>query len=73
MTRLEHRFAREVREQREARGWTQEELAERANLNRSYVGEIERGVATPSISTIAKLASGLGLLPSLLLARCEKS
>lgn len=65
------RFPGVVRRLREAKGWSQEELAERADLNRSYVGEIERGVAMPSLSTISKLALGLELKPSSLLAHCE--
>lgn len=71
MHRVIDRFPHVVRQLREAEGWSQEELAERADLNRSYVGEIERGVAMPSLVTVGKLASGFGLSPSSLLARCE--
>jgi len=70
MNALVHQFPLVVRQLREARGWSQEELAERADLNRSFIGEIERGVATPSLATIGKLASGLELSPSSLLERC---
>lgn len=56
MTSLVARFGAAVRELREARGWSQEVLAERADLNRSYVGEIERGSAIASIVTLDKLA-----------------
>ena len=52
---------------REARGWSQEALAEKANLNRSYVGEIERGKTVPSLITIDKLAAALVIgLPDML-------
>jgi ribosome-binding protein aMBF1 (putative translation factor) len=54
-------FGQAVRSQREARGWSQEGLAEHADLNRSFVGEVERGSVIPSIVTIEKLAGGLGL------------
>jgi len=67
------RFPSVVRQLREARGWSQEELAERADLNRSYIGEIERGIAVPSLATVGKIASGFELSPSSLLARCEGS
>ena len=67
------RFPSVVRQLREARGWSQEQLAERADLNRSYVGEIERGVAMPSLGTVGKIASGLEMNPSSLLARCESA
>ncbi|MDP5240819.1 helix-turn-helix transcriptional regulator [Uliginosibacterium sp. 31-16] len=72
MSPVVNRFPAVVRQLREARGWSQEELAERADLNRSYVGEIERGIAMPSLVTINKLACGFELLPSYLLARCEQ-
>jgi ribosome-binding protein aMBF1 (putative translation factor) len=64
-------FGRAVRRAREARGWSQEWLAERAELNRSYLGEVERGNAMPSLVTIAKLAHAFELSASALLSRCE--
>ena len=73
MSLLETRFGHAVREAREKRGWSQERLAEVADLNRSYLGEIERGLVTPSLATIGKLAFALGLAPSALISRCEKS
>jgi transcriptional regulator with XRE-family HTH domain len=50
-----------VRECREKRQWTQEDLAERAELDRSYIAGIEAGLRNPSIKAIAKIASGLDL------------
>jgi len=64
-------FAHVLRQLREERGWSQEQLAERADLNRSYLGEVERGRAVPSIVTVAKLAAALGIQLSSLIARCE--
>ncbi|MEC5397378.1 helix-turn-helix domain-containing protein [Uliginosibacterium sp. H1] len=72
MSGLCHRFGRVVRQSREANGWSQEQLAERADLNRSYIGEIERGDAMPSLATIAKLATALGVTLSALMARYEQ-
>lgn len=60
-----------VRQLRDARGWSQEELADRAGLNRSFVGEIERGEVTVSLSTLAKLGHAFELPPSMLLKRGE--
>ncbi|SAL33570.1 DNA-binding protein [Caballeronia cordobensis] len=48
-----------VRQWRESRGWTQEQLAAHAGLNRTYVGEIERGSCIASIVTVEKLAQAL--------------
>jgi XRE family transcriptional regulator, regulator of sulfur utilization len=56
MSPLVREFGAAVRRLRETRGWSQEQLAEYAELNRSYVGEIERGSAIASIVTVDKLA-----------------
>ncbi len=64
-------FAQVLRQLREERGWSQEQLAERADLNRSYLGEVERGRAIPSIITVSKLANALEVRLSSLFARCE--
>jgi transcriptional regulator with XRE-family HTH domain len=71
MNELIHNFGVAVRQTREDRGWSQEMLAEQADLNRSYVGEIERGKVIASLGTIEKLAHALGLSPSDLLTRSE--
>jgi len=70
--RLELRFGNAVRAARERKGFTQERLAEVASLNRSYLGEIERGLVTPSLSTISKLAEALGLAASELISHTEQ-
>ena len=71
MRPLEKRFGHVVREARSERGWSQEQLAEAADLNRSYLGEIERGQVVPSILTAAKLAQALETRLSMLVSRCE--
>jgi transcriptional regulator with XRE-family HTH domain len=40
---------------------TQEELADRAGLDRSYIGGVERGDRNPTLSVIEKIAQGLGI------------
>jgi transcriptional regulator with XRE-family HTH domain len=50
-----------VRKRREARELTQEKLAERANLDATYISGIERGLRNPGIKNVAKLAKALGL------------
>jgi transcriptional regulator with XRE-family HTH domain len=64
-------FSMVLRQMREERGWSQEQLAERADLNRSYLGEVERGSAVPSIVTVSKLAGALDIRLSTMIARCE--
>lgn len=54
-------FGDAVRKARAASGITQEELADRAGLDRSYIGGVERGDRNPTLSVIEKIAQGLGL------------
>jgi transcriptional regulator with XRE-family HTH domain len=44
---------------RRARGWTQEELAERSGLSQQYLSGLERGRRNPTIVTIYELAVAL--------------
>ena len=50
-----------VRQLREAKGWTQEGLADRAGLDRSYIAGIEAGLRNPSLRALARIAKGLGV------------
>ena len=70
-TALIRSFGLTVRQQREARNWSQERLAEAANLNRSYIGELERGEAVASLQTLNKLSLALGVSVSQLLHEAE--
>ncbi|MBB3181469.1 helix-turn-helix transcriptional regulator [Variovorax sp. Sphag1AA] len=66
-------FGLTVRQLREAEGWSQDELAARSLLNRSYVGEIERGRVVASLMTAQKLALAFQLSLAMLLVRCEQT
>lgn len=55
------RFGRKLREIRSQKGISQEELAERAGLHRTYVSSVERGERNISIMNIEKLARALGV------------
>lgn len=44
---------------REDRGWSQEELADRAGLHRTYVSGVERGVRNPTLTVLHKIAAAL--------------
>jgi transcriptional regulator with XRE-family HTH domain len=48
---------------------TQEELAERAGLSARYVGAIERGDVSPSVTVLGQIAEALGSEPGDLLKR----
>jgi transcriptional regulator with XRE-family HTH domain len=44
-----------------AKEFSQEDLAERADLDRTYISGLERGVRNPSLTALVKLGNGLGL------------
>ena len=55
-------LGREIRRQREALGWSQEELAERANLHRHYIGGIERGERNIGVRALFAVLRALKLV-----------
>jgi transcriptional regulator with XRE-family HTH domain len=60
-------LAANIRRQREALGWSQEELAERSGTHRTYVSGIERGKRNPTIAVLGAFADALGVSPAFLL------
>ena len=54
-------FAQKVRALRESQGISQEKLAERSDLHRTYIGMVERLERNPSLVCIHKIANGLGV------------
>jgi transcriptional regulator with XRE-family HTH domain len=59
--------ARNVRVLRKQKGFTQEELADLAGLNRNYVGQIEREEKSPTVDVLEKLCEAMKLRPTELL------
>ncbi len=57
-------FGLNVRRQREALDLTQEALAEKADLDQTYISGIERGLRNPGILNVGKLANALRLTTS---------
>lgn len=57
--RIKRLFGKRVREARLALGLTQQELADRAGLHRSYIGEIELGKRNVTLKSAAKIAKVL--------------
>ena len=54
-------FGRNVARIRNDRGFSQDVLAEKADLDRTYVSGIERGVRNPGIKTVLRIARALGV------------
>jgi len=64
-------FGKLIAERRNALGISQEEFAERADLDRTYISGLERGVRNPSLTAIVKVAKGFGILTEELLSGLE--
>ena len=52
-------FGRAVARIRNERGLSQDRLAEKANLDRTYISGIERGIRNPGIKTVVQIARAL--------------
>ena len=60
-------FGKAVRKYRTLLGLSQEELADRAAIHRTYIGGIERGERNPTLTMIRRLARALRISPIRLL------
>ena len=56
---IRKRFGDRIRQLRNDLGWSQEELADRAGLHRTYIGSVERGEQNLSLVNIERLAATL--------------
>ena len=65
------RLAQRIRLEREARGWSLGELAERAHVSKAMISKIERGEASPTAALLAKLSGAFELTLATLLTRAE--
>ena len=64
---LRQAFAANLRRFRHAKGISQEDLAYEADVNRTYLSKLEKGVSYPGLEIIAKLADALEVEPAELL------
>jgi transcriptional regulator with XRE-family HTH domain len=61
-------FGKRVRELRRDRGWTQERLAEAADLHENYVSRLETGEQEPGLFVVLRVCRAFEITPGELLA-----
>lgn len=66
-------FGHQVRVKRAAQSVSQEELALKCGLDRSYIGQVERGERNLSLENIYRIAAGLGIPAKDLMSELEGS
>jgi transcriptional regulator with XRE-family HTH domain len=65
------RLAAGLRMEREARGWSLAELAQRSGVSKAMISKVERGEASPTAALLGRLSGAFGLSLSTLIARAE--
>ena len=70
---IRQRLAANMKRLREAQGVSQEELAHRSGLHRTYISGVERKLRNPTITVVEKIAAGLGVDVGELLGRSAKA
>ena len=68
---LNQRISARIRIERESRGWSLNDLAERAGASRAMIHKIERGESSPTASMLGRLSGAFGISMSTLIARAE--
>ena len=68
---MNQRISARIRIEREPRGWSLSELADRAGVSRAMIHKIERGDSSPTATLLARLSGAFGISMSTLIARAE--
>lgn len=69
---LKQALSANIKRIRKEQGISQEKLALKANIDRSYMSELERQLANPSLEALVKLGNALEVTPSELLQTAKK-
>jgi len=69
---LKRAFGEAVRKFRTARGLSQEKLAEHADIHRTYIGDVERGLRNIALVNMHRIAAALGVSLCELIGEMEK-
>jgi transcriptional regulator with XRE-family HTH domain len=68
---LNKALGRVLKELREEKGMSQQELGDYSDVDRSFISRIERGIGTPSVAVVFKMCALLEVKPSEFLLRVE--
>jgi transcriptional regulator with XRE-family HTH domain len=68
---LKQAFGSVIRELREEKGLSQQELADYSEVDRTYISDLERGLYSPTLNVIYKLAEVLKIQPHKLLEKVD--
>lgn len=72
MTGPKWAFGKVMREHRKAKGLSQEQLAEAAGIDRSFVSLVERGIQSPNVAVLFKIAEVFEIAAASLVAEVEE-
>ena len=61
MNEISRQLGQRIQAARRGKGWTQEDLAHHAGLDFSYLNQLENGKRNPSLATLHKIATALGV------------
>lgn len=56
---IRRRVGQQIKALREAKGWSQEQLADEAALHRTYVSGVERGIRNPTLTVLERFSKAL--------------
>jgi transcriptional regulator with XRE-family HTH domain len=66
-------LAARLKKERQERGWSIAQLAERSAVSRAMISKVERGEASPTAALLGRLSGAFGLTLSTLLSRAEST
>ena len=58
---IQQKLGKNLRAERDKKGWSQEALAHEADIHRTYISDLERGARNPTVMVVDKLAKALGV------------
>jgi transcriptional regulator with XRE-family HTH domain len=71
LDKLDKRIGARIRLEREGRGWSLTELAERSGVSRAMVHKVEKGDSSPTAMLLGRLSGAFGMSMSTLMAKAE--